>query len=61
MALDVGIRDGRIKKGQLVLMEAFGGGFAAVVHVFVGRVSEVEVRRQSLKYAPGGRPFGSST
>ena len=27
MALDVGIRDGRIKKGQLVLMEAFGGGF----------------------------------
>ena len=24
---DVGIRDGRIKKGQLVLMEAFGGGF----------------------------------
>ncbi len=27
MALDVGVRDGRIKKGQLVLMEAFGGGF----------------------------------
>ena len=27
MALDVGIRDGRIKQGQLVLMEAFGGGF----------------------------------
>jgi len=27
MALDVGIRDGRIKRGQLVLMEAFGGGF----------------------------------
>jgi 3-oxoacyl-[acyl-carrier-protein] synthase-3 len=27
MALDVGIRDGRIKPGQLVLMEAFGGGF----------------------------------
>ena len=27
MALDVGIRDGRVKKGQLVLMEAFGGGF----------------------------------
>lgn len=27
MALDVGIRDGRIKHGQLVLMEAFGGGF----------------------------------
>ena len=27
MALDVGRRDGRIKKGQLVLMEAFGGGF----------------------------------
>ncbi len=27
MALDVGVRDGRIKKGQLILMEAFGGGF----------------------------------
>ncbi len=27
MALDVGIRDGRLKAGQLVLMEAFGGGF----------------------------------
>jgi 3-oxoacyl-[acyl-carrier-protein] synthase-3 len=27
MALDVGIRDGRVQKGQLVLMEAFGGGF----------------------------------
>lgn len=27
MALDVGIKDGRIKRGQLVLLEAFGGGF----------------------------------
>ncbi|NCF51709.1 beta-ketoacyl-ACP synthase III [Gammaproteobacteria bacterium] len=27
LALDVGIRDGRIQPGQLVLMEAFGGGF----------------------------------
>ena len=27
MALDVGRRDGRVKPGQLVLMEAFGGGF----------------------------------
>ena len=27
MALDVGIRDGRVEKGQLILMEAFGGGF----------------------------------
>ncbi len=27
LALDVAIRDGRIKPGQLVLMEAFGGGF----------------------------------
>ena len=26
-ALDTGIRDGRIKRGQLVLLEAFGGGF----------------------------------
>ena len=27
MALDVGIRDGRIERDQLILMEAFGGGF----------------------------------
>ena len=27
MALDVGVRDGRVQRGQLVLMEAFGGGF----------------------------------
>ena len=27
LALDVAIRDGRIKRGQLVLLEAFGGGF----------------------------------
>ena len=27
MALDVGVRDGRIERGQLILMEAFGGGF----------------------------------
>jgi 3-oxoacyl-[acyl-carrier-protein] synthase-3 len=27
MALDVGIRDGRIKSGQMLLLEAFGGGF----------------------------------
>ena len=27
MALDVGVRDGRVKRDQLVLMEAFGGGF----------------------------------
>ena len=27
MALDVAVRDGRLKRGQLVLMEAFGGGF----------------------------------
>jgi len=27
MALDVGIKDGRIKPGDLVLLEAFGGGF----------------------------------
>lgn len=27
MALDVGIRDGRIRRGQLLLLEAFGGGF----------------------------------
>ena len=27
LALDVAVRDGRIKRGQIVLMEAFGGGF----------------------------------
>lgn len=27
MAFDVGVRDGRIRRGQLILMEAFGGGF----------------------------------
>ena len=27
MALDVGRRDGRVKEGQLILLEAFGGGF----------------------------------
>lgn len=27
LALDTAVRDGRIKKGELVLMEAFGGGF----------------------------------
>ena len=28
IALDEGIRDGRIQRGQLLLLEAFGGGFA---------------------------------
>jgi 3-oxoacyl-[acyl-carrier-protein] synthase-3 len=27
MALDVAIRDGRIKRGEMLLLEAFGGGF----------------------------------
>ena len=27
LALDAGIRDGRIKRGELLLLEAFGGGF----------------------------------
>tara|TARA_R110002111_G_scaffold146407_2_gene213076 strand:+ start:6594 stop:7556 length:963 start_codon:yes stop_codon:yes gene_type:complete len=27
LALDLALRDGRIKKGEIVLMEAFGGGF----------------------------------
>jgi 3-oxoacyl-[acyl-carrier-protein] synthase-3 len=27
LALDVGVRDGRIRPGQLLLLEAFGGGF----------------------------------
>jgi len=27
LAFDAAVRDGRIKRGQLVLMEAMGGGF----------------------------------
>jgi 3-oxoacyl-[acyl-carrier-protein] synthase-3 len=27
LALDTGVRDGRIKPGDLILLEAFGGGF----------------------------------
>jgi 3-oxoacyl-[acyl-carrier-protein] synthase-3 len=27
LALDAGIRDGRIRPGQLLVLEAFGGGF----------------------------------
>jgi 3-oxoacyl-[acyl-carrier-protein] synthase-3 len=27
LALDVAVRDGRIRPGETVLMEAFGGGF----------------------------------
>jgi 3-oxoacyl-[acyl-carrier-protein] synthase-3 len=27
LALDHGIRSGRIQRGQLLLLEAFGGGF----------------------------------
>jgi 3-oxoacyl-[acyl-carrier-protein] synthase-3 len=27
LALDTGVRDGRIKRGEVLLMEAFGGGF----------------------------------
>jgi 3-oxoacyl-[acyl-carrier-protein] synthase-3 len=27
LALDVGVRDGRVQRGQLLLLEAFGGGF----------------------------------
>ena len=27
MALDVAVKDGRVKRGDLLLLEAFGGGF----------------------------------
>jgi 3-oxoacyl-[acyl-carrier-protein] synthase-3 len=27
LALDAAVRDGRIQRGQLLLLEAFGGGF----------------------------------
>ncbi|MDH3832382.1 MAG: 3-oxoacyl-ACP synthase, partial [Gammaproteobacteria bacterium] len=27
LALDTAVRDGRIKRGEILLMEAFGGGF----------------------------------
>ena len=35
LALDTAVRDGRIKRGQLLLFEAFGAGFtwgSALVH-----------------------------
>ena len=28
LALDLGVRDGRIKRGDVVLLEGIGGGFA---------------------------------
>ena len=28
LALDAGIRDGRIRRGQMLLLEGIGGGFA---------------------------------
>jgi 3-oxoacyl-[acyl-carrier-protein] synthase-3 len=27
LALDTAVRDGRIKRGEILLLEAFGGGF----------------------------------
>ena len=27
LALDVAVRDGRIRKGETIMLEAFGGGF----------------------------------
>jgi 3-oxoacyl-[acyl-carrier-protein] synthase-3 len=27
LALDIAVRDGRIKRGELLMLEAFGGGF----------------------------------
>ena len=27
LALDTAVRDGRIKRGEIILLEAFGGGF----------------------------------
>ena len=27
LALDTAVRDGRIKRGEVILLEAFGGGF----------------------------------
>ena len=28
LALDIGVRDGRVKLGDLILLEAFGAGFS---------------------------------
>ena len=36
LALDVAVRDGRIKRGDLLVLEAMGGGFtwgAAALHI----------------------------
>ncbi|MGM0679025.1 MAG: 3-oxoacyl-[acyl-carrier-protein] synthase III C-terminal domain-containing protein, partial [Pseudomonadota bacterium] len=27
LAFDIAVRDGRIKRGELIMLEAFGGGF----------------------------------
>ncbi len=38
LALDVAVRDGRIKRGEIILMEAFGGGFtwgSALIKILV--------------------------
>ena len=37
-AFDEAVRDGRIKRGQLVLLEAFGGGFTGVPRWFVSSI-----------------------
>ena len=51
LALDAGMRDGRVKRGDLLLLEAFGGGFTW---------GSALVRFQELAYRPdGAATFGT--
>ena len=39
-AFDEAVRDGRIQRGQLVLLEAFGGGFTGAQRWFASDLTE---------------------
>src|SRR3546814_14512509 len=53
LALDLAVRDGRIKRGDLVVLEAMGGGFtwgAAVLRILV---KEAEIGRAACRERVG--------
>ena len=57
LALDVAVKDGRIKKGDLVMIEAMGGGFtwgAALIRVVRRASCDVEPRRRDRRLVRGG-------
>ena len=48
----VGIRDGRIKRGQLLLLEAVGGSFtwgSALIRLLTGRGQRVSLRKRRAR------------